>query len=67
MFESFFRKESAVENPPANAGETGLIPGSGRSLGEGNGNSLQNGFLRSPMDRGAWHVTIHGVAELDMI
>ena len=45
-----------VKNPPANAGEVreeGLIPGSGRSLGEGNDNPLQYSCLENPMDRGA--------------
>jgi len=37
-----------------NAGDTGLIPGSGRSPGEGNGNPLQYHCLENPMDRGAW-------------
>ena len=37
-----------------NAGDPGSIPGSGRSLGEGNGNSLQYYCLENPMDRGAW-------------
>ena len=46
---------------PASAGDTGLIPGSGRSTGEGNGNSLQYSCLGNPMDRGAWQVTVHGV------
>ena len=41
----------------------GSIPGSGRSPGEGNGNSLQYSCLENPMDRGAWQVTIHGVAK----
>ena len=46
---------SAVKNPPANAGEAGLIPGLGRSPGEGNGNHpLQYSCLKNPMDRGAW-------------
>ena len=50
-----------------NAGDPGSIPGSGRSLGEGNGNSLQHSCLENPMDRGAWLATVHGVAkELDM-
>ena len=43
-----------VENPPANAGDVGLIHGLGRSPGEGNGNPLQNSCLGNPMDRGAW-------------
>ena len=41
---------SVVKNPPANAGDTGLIPGSGRSPGEGNGNPLQYFCLENPMD-----------------
>ena len=48
------------------AGDTGLIPGSGRSLGKGNGNPLQYSCLENPMDRGAWLATDHGVSkELD--
>ena len=58
-----FPSGSAVKNPPANAGEMGLIPGSGRSPGEGNGNPLQYSCLEYPMDRGAWRVTTHGVAK----
>ena len=37
-----------------NAGDLGLIPGSGRSFGEGNGNPLQYSCLENPIDRGAW-------------
>ena len=48
-------KESAC-----NAGDPGLIPGSGRSPGEGNGNPLQYSCLENPMDRGAWQATVHG-------
>ena len=48
-----------------NAGDQGLIPGSGRSPGEGNGNSLQSSCLENPMDRGAWRAT-EGCKELDM-
>ena len=44
------------------AGDTGLIPGSGRSPGEGNGNPLKYSCLENPMDRGAWHATVHRVA-----
>ena len=58
---------SVVKNLPANAGDGGLIPGSGRSLREGNGNPLQYSYRGKPMDRGAWWATVHGVAkELDM-
>ena len=42
-----------IKNLPANAGELGSIPGSGRSLGEGNSNSLQYSCLDNSMDRGA--------------
>ena len=56
-----------VKNPPANAGDkrhVGLIPGSGRSPGEGNGNPLQYSCLENPMDRGAWRVTVHGATRV---
>ena len=46
-----------------NAGDLGLIPGLGRSPGEGNGNPLQDYCLENPMERGAWQATIHGVAK----
>ena len=52
---------SVVKYPPANAGDVGLISGSGRSPGEGNGNPLQYSCLGNPMDRGAWQATAHGV------
>ena len=48
-----------------NAGDLGLIPGSGRSPGGGNGNLLQYCCLENPMDRGAWQATVHGITELD--
>ena len=54
-----------VKNLPGNAGDTrdmGLIPGLGRSPGEGNGYPLQDSCLENPMDRGAWRATVHGVA-----
>ena len=43
-----------VKNPSANAGDTGSIPGSGISPGEGNGNPVQYSYLENPMDRGTW-------------
>ena len=46
-----------------NAGDLGLIPGSRRSPGEGNGNPFQYSCLENPMDRGAWRATVHGVAK----
>ena len=55
-----------VKNPPANAGDTDSIPGLRTSPGEGNGNPLQYSCLGNPMDRGAWWITVLGVAkELD--
>ena len=57
---------SVVKNLPA-VQETGLIPGSGRSPGEGNGNPLWCSCLGNHIDRGAWQATLHGVTkELDM-
>ena len=44
---------SVINNLPTNAGDTGLIPGSERSPGEGNGNPLSYSYLENPMDRGA--------------
>ena len=61
-----FPDGAVVKNPPANAGDAGdmgLIPGSGRSLGGGNGNPLQYSFLDKSMDRGAWWTTVHGVSK----
>jgi len=45
---------SVIKNPPANAGDTCSIPGSGRSPGEGNGYPLQYTCLENSMDRGDW-------------
>ena len=45
---------AVVKNRPANAGDVGLIPGSGRPPGERSGYSLQYSCLENPMDRGAW-------------
>ena len=59
-----------VKNLPATAGDTRdmcLIPGSERSLKEGNGNLLQYSYLGNPMDRGAWRLTVHGIAESDRL
>ena len=58
---------STVKNPPANAGDIGLIPGLGRSPGEGSGNPLQYSCLEILLDRGAGGATAYGVTkELDM-
>ena len=57
---------SGERNPPANAGDTGSIPGSGRSSGEGYGYPLQYSCLGNPVDREAWWAIDHGGAkELD--
>ena len=50
-----------VKNPPANAGDVGLIPASGRSPGGGHGKPLQYSCLENPMDRGAWQATVQGL------
>ena len=52
-----------VKNPPANAGDTGLIPGLGRFPRGGNGNPFQYSYLENPMDRGAWWATVHKVTK----
>ena len=54
----------AVKNLPANAGDMGSTPGSGRPLGGGNGNPLQYSYLGNPMDRGAWQDTVHVVTRV---
>ena len=46
-----------------NSGDPGLVPGSGRSSGEGNGNPLQYSCLENSMNRGAWQAIVHGVAK----
>ena len=56
-----------LKNLPANAGDTGSIPGLGISLAGANGNPFQYSCLGNPMNRGAWQATVHGVAkESDM-
>ena len=57
-----------VKKLPASAGDRkdmGLIPGSGRFPGEGNGNPLQYSCLENPMDRETWWTTVPGIAELE--
>ena len=53
------------KNLPASEGDVDLIPGSGRSPGEGNVNRRQYSCLENSMDIGAWWATVHGVAELN--
>ena len=58
-----------VKNPPANArnsGDVGLIPGSGRSPGEGDDNPLQYSCMVNPIDRGAWWATVLEVTKSHM-
>ena len=59
-------KKKKKKNLPANAGDirdTGSVPGSGRSPGEGNGNPLQHSCLGNPTDRGAWWTTARRIAK----
>ena len=54
-------KESAFK--AGDTGDAGLIPGSGRSPGEGNGNLLQYSCLKNPKDRGVWQARVHGITK----
>ena len=58
-----FRGGSVVKNPPANAGDTGSVPGLGRSPAEGNGNPFQYSCLENPTNRRAWWATVHEVTK----
>ena len=60
---SGFPGDTVVNNTSANAGDTGLIPGLGRSSGGGNGNILQYSWLENSRDRGIWQATVHGVSK----
>ena len=65
-FHPSYQQGTVIKNLPANAGDTGevgLIPGSGRYPGGGNGNPLQYSCLENLMDRGAWRATVHGVTK----
>ena len=66
-FWGFPGSSSEGKQSACNAGDLGLIPGSGRSPEEGNGNPLQYSGLENPMDIEAWQATVHRVAELDKI
>ena len=54
---------SSSKESACNAGDPGLIRGTGRSPGEGNGNPLQDSCLENSMDRGAWQAIVHGVSK----
>ena len=56
---------SVLKSPPADAVDSGSVPGLGRSPRGGNGSPLQCFCLENPMDRGAWRAKVHGVEELD--
>ena len=56
---------SVIKNPPINAGDEGLIPGSVRFPGGENCNPLQYSCLRNPMDREAWQATVRIAKESD--
>ena len=55
---------SVGKESTCSARDPGLIPGSGRSPRDGNGNLLQNSWLENPMDRGFWRASVHGVARV---
>ena len=59
----FFPGGTVVKNPPPKAGDSGSVPGLGRSPGEGNGNPLQYFCLENPVDWGAWQIAVHEVAK----
>ena len=63
MLAHWFPSDTVEKNPPANAGDVNLIPGSGRSPEEGNGNPLQYSCLEKPMDGGAWGATVHVITK----
>ena len=59
-----FPHSSVGKESACNAGDPGLIAGSGRSPGEGNVNPLQYSCLENPIERGAWQATVHGIARV---
>ena len=54
---------SVGQESTCNAGDRGLIPGSGRSPEEENGSPLQYACLKNPMDRGVWLATVHSITK----
>ena len=63
MITEGFPRGSLIKNLPASTGDSGSIPGSGRSPGEENGNLLQYSCLKKPMDKGTLWATVHGVTK----
>ena len=66
IFQQCFPGGSGGKESACNVGDTGSIPGSGRSPRAGNGNPLQYSCLENPMNREAWRATVHGVAESEV-
>ena len=62
----YFPGGSADKESACNAGDLGLIPGLGRSPGEGNGYPPQYSCLENSIDVGAWRTVVHGIAKLNM-
>ena len=60
-----FPRSSVSKESVCNAGDLGLIPGSGRSPGEGNGNPFHYSWLENPMDRKAWQAIVHGFTRVE--
>jgi len=58
---SVVKKQVVIQETTCDTGDAGLIPGSGRSPGKGNGKPLEYSYLGNPMDRGSWWATVHGV------
>ena len=66
LYDKLYRASQVAlvaKNPPANAGDAGVIPGSGGSPGPGSGNPLQYSCLGNPMDRETWQATGHGATK----
>ena len=58
------KNQAVIWETTWNTGDADLIPGSGRSPGEGNGNPLEYSYLGNFMDKGAWRATVRGIAEV---
>ena len=65
IYDKPFPSGSVGKESACNAGDPGLIPGLGRSPGEGNGNTLQYCCLENSMDRGVGQAAVRGIAESD--
>ena len=63
IFKTIFPGGSYGKEYACSVGDPGLIPGSERSPGEGNGYPLQHSCLENPMDRGAWRAIVHGITK----